>query len=35
MPRPWSARIRWAFVASSLSPYATPELSASQLMISW
>jgi len=33
IPRPWSARIRWAFVAAAESPYATPDSAAIQSMI--
>ena len=35
IPRPWSARMRCAFVAPGLSPYATPDCSASHAMIAW
>ena len=35
MPRPWSASTRCAFVASCDEPYATPDCSATQSMISW
>ena len=35
MPRPWSASTRCAFVASTESPYATPDSDAIQLMIRW
>jgi hypothetical protein len=35
MPRPWSARMRCAFVAAAESPYATPDSDAIQSMICW
>jgi hypothetical protein len=35
IPRPWSARMRCAFVAAAESPYATPDCSAIQAMICW